>query len=111
MKFKSESNIILRLLIVSIVLLFFQTFLVEAKYTLAAQKQKKYVSRYIPKLVKRAQKTLIKKGYDPGEVDGIWGIKTSNSLKKFQKNEDLELTGELDYSTIRRLFYPNKHNK
>lgn len=55
-------------------------------------------------LVRRAQESLIEKGFDPGPVDGIWGVKTKSGVIKFQESEGLSATGQLDEQTKNRLF-------
>ncbi len=54
--------------------------------------------------VRKAQETLVEKGFDPGPVDGIWGAKTKNGVMRFQESEGLLASGELDEQTKSRLF-------
>ena len=45
------------------------------------------------------QRLLINAGYDPGTADGIMGRKTSEALKKFQRDHGLPPTGEINDET------------
>ena len=45
------------------------------------------------------QKLLDSLGYDVGKLDGKFGKKTSNAIKKFQKNNGLDITGICDDRT------------
>jgi mono/diheme cytochrome c family protein len=55
-------------------------------------------------LVKKAQQSLVEKGFDPGPVDGFWGPRTKSGLMEFQKKEGLAVNGRLDDGTRQRLF-------
>lgn len=46
-------------------------------------------------LVKKVQRALNKKGYNCGTVDGIYGQKTKNAIKKYQKNNKLTVNGKI----------------
>ena len=64
-------------------------------------------------LIYNAQIKLNEVGYNCGTPDGIWGENTAKSIKKFQKNNDLQITGELDNDTIEKLNignYASHHN-
>ena len=37
--------------------------------------------------VRQAQQRLVDKGYDAGVVDGIWGPRTANALRQFQRDQ------------------------
>ena len=50
-------------------------------------------------LVHQIQSKLKGLGYDPGPLDGIWGQKTEQALKDFQRDNGLSATGELDRAT------------
>jgi len=56
--------------------------------------------------IRDAQNALKKLGYDPGEVDGIFGKMTRNALEHFQRDAGLEITGQLDEQTKLRLGLP-----
>lgn len=51
----------------------------------------------------KLQKKLTELGYNPGPVDGIWGRKTEDVLKKFQQDNGLSVTGKLDEETKEKL--------
>jgi peptidoglycan hydrolase-like protein with peptidoglycan-binding domain len=53
--------------------------------------------------VKRIQEALKDKGYDPGEIDGAMGPRTSAALREFQQAEGLRVTGRLDSDTRSKL--------
>lgn len=38
-------------------------------------------------------------GYNPGPLNGIWTVQTSNAVKAFQKDHGLRMTGEIDNMT------------
>jgi|GEM_PF-4163713 len=50
--------------------------------------------------VKRLQKILLALGFDPGPIDGYFGFRTEDALKKFQAStNNLKETGIFDFST------------
>lgn len=51
----------------------------------------------------KLQKRLVELGYDPGPVDGLWGKKAKDALKKFQQDNGLSVTGKLDDETQKKL--------
>jgi len=53
--------------------------------------------------VKEAQQALKDKGYDPGPVDGVMGMKTKEALKSFQSASNLQATGTIDAQTAEKL--------
>ena len=58
--------------------------------------------------VYQAQKKLQELGYDPGTMDGIWGKKTTSARKRFQRENGLPVTGQLDKRTRAELI-PKKN--
>jgi hypothetical protein len=58
------------------------------------------LSGYDPTLVRDVQQALNSKGYDAGMVDGQWGPRTENAVKRFQQASGLPQTGELENSTL-----------
>ena len=54
-------------------------------------------------LMRRVQHGLIKKGYDPGPTDGLWGTRTSEAVRKFQQDNALNPNGRLDRKTLTTL--------
>ena len=53
--------------------------------------------------IMKLQGTLHNKGYYPGNVDGIFGLRTRASLRAYQKAEKLPFTGQVDTWTASRL--------
>jgi len=49
------------------------------------------------------QQALKDKGFDPGPVDGIEGPQTTSALKRYQKSENVTMTGKLDPGTAAKL--------
>ncbi len=49
------------------------------------------------------QRRLTELGYKPGPSDGKPGQRTTNALKKFQREHKLPATGTLDVATIHAL--------
>lgn len=49
--------------------------------------------------VKELQENLNKLGYDCGSADGVWGTKTENAVKKFQKDKGLTVDGIVGSAT------------
>jgi hypothetical protein len=54
-------------------------------------------------IVEQAQKKLTELGYDPGPVDGKIGKKTIAAIKSFQQDNALQMTGELNELTKKKL--------
>ena len=46
--------------------------------------------------VRRVQTELDRLGYNPGPVDGALGLKTTSAIKRYQRNNGLNLTGLVD---------------
>lgn len=53
--------------------------------------------------VRRAQRELAQRGFDPGPVDGIWGPQTARATEDFQRANSLGTTGRLDSATMQAL--------
>ena len=66
-------------------------------------KIRKIQTAYSKETVLELQKKLTVLGYDPGPMDGLWGKKTKTVLEKFQRDNGLSLTGELDEQTKQKL--------
>ncbi len=47
-------------------------------------------------LIGRLQQALKNLGYNPGPIDGLWGSMTSNALLKYQEDNNLEQTGQIN---------------
>ncbi len=55
------------------------------------------------KVIQAAQTELDKRGYDAGPQDGIDGPRTRAATKKFQADQGLAQTGQLDVNTLEKL--------
>lgn len=53
--------------------------------------------------LKEAQKVLSDLGYYKSSIDGVTGANTSNAIKVYQYDNGLEVTGELDSATKKKL--------
>jgi hypothetical protein len=53
------------------------------------------------------QRRLLELGYKPGSTDGKMGRATIRALKKFQKDNNLPVTGQADNETVGKLFQKN----
>jgi hypothetical protein len=51
-------------------------------------------------LIRNVQKALDEQGFKPGPIDGIFGPKTREALKKYQDSNDLVGTGQLNSETL-----------
>ena len=56
-----------------------------------------------PSVVKDAQQKLDQGGYSAGPADGVMGPKTKAALKKFQADQQLPQSGQLDQKTMAAL--------
>lgn len=54
--------------------------------------------------VEECQEQLVKKGYNPGVVDGIFGLKTEDAVIAFQTANDLDVDGVVGQKTWAKLF-------
>src|SRR5215471_12919007 len=54
-------------------------------------------------MVRRAQLALKDQGYYEGEADGVMNARTSGALRAYQKEHNLQVTGDLDPPTAGRL--------
>ncbi len=54
-------------------------------------------------VVERLQFELTELGYEPGPVDGKLGKKTTEALKKYQEEHKLDVSGEFDEKTLKKL--------
>lgn len=52
-----------------------------------------------PMSIAEAQRRLTELGYQPGPADGAMGKRTSDALVKFQRENNLQVTGKLDSAT------------
>jgi peptidoglycan hydrolase-like protein with peptidoglycan-binding domain len=56
-----------------------------------------------PEMVRRAQGALKEQGYYEGAVDGVMSPRTSGALRAYQREHNLQETGDLDPPTAQRL--------
>lgn len=49
------------------------------------------------------QQALVKAGFDPGPVDGVWGPNSEVALQDFQEAQGLEPTGRIDALSLIQL--------
>ncbi|MEA2737391.1 MAG: hypothetical protein QOH05_698 [Acetobacteraceae bacterium] len=57
-----------------------------------------------PEVVKQVQSKLRDSGYyKQGVVDGIWGSGTESAIRSFQRDHNLDVSGQLDVSTLQAL--------
>ncbi len=54
--------------------------------------------------VKSLQKKLITRGYDPGPVDGLWGLRTRTAVIRFQRHTGLAPDGGVDEVLVTKLW-------
>ena len=55
------------------------------------------------RIVAAAQRALVKLGYGPIKVDGVFGYETSQAIERFERDRRLATTGELGPRTVRDL--------
>jgi peptidoglycan hydrolase-like protein with peptidoglycan-binding domain len=53
------------------------------------------------------QKKLRVRGFDPGSIDGVFGLVTEEAVKNFQEANNLAPTGIVDLETYERLTTDN----
>jgi hypothetical protein len=56
-----------------------------------------------PEMVRRAQGALKEQGYYEGETDGVMSSRTSSALRVYQREHNLQETGDLDPQTAKSL--------
>lgn len=56
-----------------------------------------------PEMVGRAQAALKEQGYYEGEIDGVVSSRTSSALRAYQREHNLQETGDLDPQTAKSL--------
>jgi len=54
--------------------------------------------------IKKIQQALQLKGFDPGEIDGVWGRNSIRAVKQFQAEKGLEVDGIVGPNTRAALF-------
>ena len=58
--------------------------------------------------VSSVQKALQNKGYRPGQIDGLYGVRTSRALRDFQRDNDLAINGQPTNETLLKLGFTPK---
>lgn len=53
--------------------------------------------------VREVQQALSSKGFDPGQIDGIYGPHTASALRQYQRHEALKVNGQMDAQTLSHL--------
>ena len=66
-------------------------------------KQEQTASAQNAETVRKVQEALNEKGYNVGPVDGKWGTKSKQAMKKFQKSEGIQANGKIDTQTLAKL--------
>ena len=70
------------------------------KSTTTTNKVSKY---YQTSTIVKVQKKLNKLGYKCGKADGVYGTKTKNSIKKFQRKKGLTVDGKINKNLLKKL--------
>jgi peptidoglycan hydrolase-like protein with peptidoglycan-binding domain len=69
--------------------------------------EKQLVGEFVPQeanlTIEEIQSLLKIYGYDPGRIDGKWGIKTRNAVERFQKDVGINETRKVDKETWHKL--------
>jgi len=52
---------------------------------------------------RQVQQQLQSQGYDVGQVDGIWGPRSQQALMNFQRDQNMQATGQPDQQTMAAL--------
>jgi hypothetical protein len=53
--------------------------------------------------IKKVQQALVRRGYEPGPIDGVFGPRTGAAIKSYQQQEKLPITGLLTPDLVQRL--------
>lgn len=61
-----------------------------------------------PALVRDVQRSLGSRGYDPGAVDGVYGSGTEAALRRFQRDQNMASSGQIDAPTLMALGLTNQ---
>lgn len=64
---------------------------------------KKVSKYYTSSTVKKVQSKLSKLGYKCGTADGIYGTKTKNAIKKYQKKKGMTVNGKITKALLKKL--------
>jgi Putative peptidoglycan binding domain len=60
-------------------------------------------SRKSDEMASLVQAALAKRGYDPGPIDGIIGVRSRRAIQSFQTDQGLRVTGSIDGRLIKTL--------
>jgi peptidoglycan hydrolase-like protein with peptidoglycan-binding domain len=66
----------------------------------AAPLKMEMVPRLTADAVRKVQRLLQAKGFDPGELDGLPGRQTKDAVRKFQERYGIEARGVIDNQTL-----------
>lgn len=67
------------------------------------QQQGMMMQSVSPDVVQDIQRNLQDRGYDVGQVDGMWGRRTAQALRNFQRDQDIQASGRIDQQTLAAL--------
>jgi peptidoglycan hydrolase-like protein with peptidoglycan-binding domain len=68
--------------------------------TAGSDSNKEGVAAFVTKNeIKKMQETLRNKGHYLGKIDGVFGLQTRDSIRAYQKAENLPVTGQVDTRT------------
>lgn len=70
----------------------------------AVAQQERALAQSAAPNIREIQQALGKNGFSVGPADGIWGKKSANSLREYQRSRGLAVTGVVDDKTIAALF-------
>lgn len=75
----------------------------ELTYDVARREEPRVSTTGSHAQVMAMQQALKDKGFDPGPIDGALGPRTTSAVKKYQKSENLTVTGKMDQDMAAKL--------
>jgi peptidoglycan hydrolase-like protein with peptidoglycan-binding domain len=66
----------------------------------SAHAQPRHAQSQPPELIRQVQQRLNSRGFDIGTVDGKWSLTTQEGVKRFQAQQGMVPTGQLDDTTL-----------
>lgn len=75
----------------------------RSSYTPTTQRQGAMATQPSSGQVRGIQQNLADRGYDAGRVDGLWGPRTQQALRDFQRDQNLQASGTADPQTMAAL--------
>ena len=72
----------------------------------SAHAQPRHAQSQPPELIRQVQQRLNSRGFDVGTVDGKWSLATQEGVKRFQAQQGMIPTGQLDETTLGALGLP-----